>query len=138
MSFELKIDPKRRASGRFIGKVRRVLVDAALAAKREDKMSQAQVAQKLGVDRSTITRLLKGEANLTLRTIGEIAWALGLEPHFSLSRRKERDRANIGDVVVSASSDDRPKASTTTTGAGAATTVVVRSQPSSIETRSNR
>ena len=48
------------------------------------------------MDRSVVTRLLKGQANLTLRTIGELAWALGFEPILSLRRKPvAEERANI-------------------------------------------
>ena len=77
MSYELKISPKDRAAGRFIGAVRKSLILAALQEKKESGLSQAVVAQKLGVHRSVINRLLRGSANLTLRSVAEIAWALG-------------------------------------------------------------
>lgn len=86
MSYELKIDPKHRAAGRFIGKVRKALVLAALDEKRASGITQKKVADALGRDRSVVNRLLRGEANLTLRTVAEIAWALGWEPEFSLKK----------------------------------------------------
>lgn len=95
MSYELKIDPKDRAAGRFIGTVRKQLITAALDEKRETGITQSAVAAKLGVARSVISRLLRGEANLTLRTVAEIAWALGWEPVFTMRRRSRRaDLAN--------------------------------------------
>lgn len=87
MSYELKIDPKSRAAGRFIGHVRKALVSAAIDEKKETGVNQNQIATRLGVNRSVINRLLRGEANLTLRSVAEIAWALGWEPVFSLRRR---------------------------------------------------
>lgn len=87
MSYELKISAKDRASGRFIGTVRKKLINAALDEKRQTGISQSAVASKLGVSRSVINRLLRGQANLTLRTVAELAWALGWEPVFSLRRK---------------------------------------------------
>ncbi|TIP70340.1 MAG: helix-turn-helix transcriptional regulator [Mesorhizobium sp.] len=87
MSYELKIDPKSRAAGRFIGQVRKELVSAAIAEKKETGVNQQQIATKLGVNRSVISRLLRGDANLTLRSIAEIAWAFGWEPKFTLQRK---------------------------------------------------
>lgn len=87
MSYELKISPKDRAAGRFIGAVRKSLILAALQEKKESGLSQAVVAQKLGVHRSVINRLLRGSANLTLRSVAEIAWALGWEIVFQLRKR---------------------------------------------------
>jgi transcriptional regulator with XRE-family HTH domain len=83
----LKISSKNRAAGRFIGAVRKALISAAIQEKRESGLTQAVVAQKLGVHRSVINRLLRGSANLTLRSVAEIAWALGWEIVFQLRKR---------------------------------------------------
>ena len=64
-------------------------------------MSQQAIAEKLGVNRSVINRLLRGTANLTLRTVGELAWALGLEIIFIIRKRTALERRN----ETSASSD---------------------------------
>lgn len=82
MFFEIDIDPKERAIGRFIGSVRKALMRAAFS----EKVSQQSIAKKLGVNRSVINRILKGEANLTLRSVAEIAWALGWEIDFALRK----------------------------------------------------
>ena len=87
MSYEIKIDPKKRAAGRFIGAVRKALVEAAIDEKKRSGISQQRVAECLGVNRSVINRMLNGSANLTLRSVAELAWALGLEPSFALKRR---------------------------------------------------
>lgn len=95
MSYELKIDPKSRAAGRFIGHVRKTLTSAAMDGKKETGITQQQIASRLGINRSVINRLLRGEANLTLRSVAEIAWALGWEPVFTLRRRvKQSDDHN--------------------------------------------
>ena len=87
MSYELKVDPKKRAGSRFIGKVRRELVSALLDEKAASGVTQQKLATALGVHRSVISRMLKGETNLTLRSLGEIAWAMGWEPHFTMKRK---------------------------------------------------
>lgn len=69
----LPIGPKNRKVGRFIAKVRSEIQRAFT----EERISQAEVAQALGVNRAIVNRRLKGDMNLTLRTIGEMAWALG-------------------------------------------------------------
>lgn len=114
MSYELKIDPKSRAAGRFIGQVRKALVSAAIDEKKETKISQQQIASKLGVNRSVINRLLRGEANLTLRSVAEIAWALGWEPVFSL-RRRSRTEPNRNHFEPSRPAQAITKSATTTT-----------------------
>ena len=98
MSFEFNINAKDRAAGRFIGAVRKALLKAALEEKQRSGVTQQAMAAKLGVNRSVINRLLRGEANLTLRTIGEIAWALGRKPRFKLAE----DFAPVGANAVRA------------------------------------
>ena len=86
MSYELKISPKDRAASRLISSVRRSLTMAALSSKMDDGISQQSIADKIGVNRSVINRLLKGTANLTIRTVAEIAWALGYEVIFVIRK----------------------------------------------------
>jgi predicted XRE-type DNA-binding protein len=90
MSYELKISPRDRAASRFIGKVRKELMLAAIQEKKESGISQASIAAKLGVNRSVVNRLLRGTANLTLRSVAEIAWALDWEIVFMLRKRRDR------------------------------------------------
>lgn len=87
MSYELKISAKDRAAGRFIGSVKKALLRAAFAEKESSGISQQSIAKKLGVNRSVIHRILKGESNLTLRSVGEIAWALGWNIEFIMRQK---------------------------------------------------
>lgn len=43
----------------------------------ENGITRADLAQRLGKDRSWVTRILRGNCNLTLKTISDIFWALG-------------------------------------------------------------
>lgn len=95
MSYELKIDPKSRAAGRFIGKVRRELISAAINEKKLSGITQQKIAEALGVNRSVVNRILKGETNLTLRTIAELSFALGYTPEFSLEKPKTLPTTNL-------------------------------------------
>ncbi|OAN53866.1 hypothetical protein A6A04_13315 [Paramagnetospirillum marisnigri] len=47
-------------------------------------VTQKQIAEALGVNPSVITRRLNGSANLTLATIGDLAWALDKYPRLRL------------------------------------------------------
>lgn len=100
MSYELKIDPKKRAASRFIGKVRKALVLAVLDEKKANGINQQKLAVALGVNRSVINRMLKGESNLTLRSVGELAWALGYEPEITMKRKSAATIASNHPVVV--------------------------------------
>ena len=75
MSLLLKLDPRRQNAGRFIGRVRDEIVKAFFDEKKTRGLTQEQVAQRLGVNRSYVNRILKGEENLTLRTVADLAWA---------------------------------------------------------------
>ena len=42
-------------------------------------VSKAELARRLGRSRAYVTRLLNGSANMTIRTLAEVAYALGAE-----------------------------------------------------------
>ena len=42
-------------------------------------VNRAELARRLGKSRAWVTQLLNGRANLTLKTLAEVAWALGAE-----------------------------------------------------------
>lgn len=89
MFFDLEIDQKESAVGRFIGSVRKSLLRIAIREKELHGVTQQSVASKLGVNRSVINRILKGQANLTLRSIAEIAWALGYTAEITLKKASD-------------------------------------------------
>jgi transcriptional regulator with XRE-family HTH domain len=103
MSFELKINPKDRVAGRFIGSVRKALLKAAITEKEHNGITQQSIAEKLGVNRSVINRLLRGDTNLTLRSVAEIAWALGFEPVFELHKIQPSSEKNISNSIYASS-----------------------------------
>jgi transcriptional regulator with XRE-family HTH domain len=45
----------------------------------EQGVSRAELARRLGKSRAYITQMLSGSANLTVRTLAEVAYALGAE-----------------------------------------------------------
>ncbi|MFV0800591.1 helix-turn-helix domain-containing protein [Brucella anthropi] len=94
VSYKLKISDKDRVSGRFMSDVRKALLKAAIDEKESNRITQQEIADKLGVNRSVINRWLRGDGNLTLRSIGEIAWALGYKPKFSLDKKMVVKGAN--------------------------------------------
>ncbi len=99
MFFELDIDPKESAVGRFIGSVRKTLLRVALAEKENNGVTQQSIAKKLSVNRSVVNRFLKGEANLTLRSVAEIAWALGYRAEITLQKLDQVALAHVPPVV---------------------------------------
>lgn len=97
MSFELPISAKERAVGRFIGRMRKALFMAAHDAK-EAGLSQRALAERLGKDPAVVNRMLNGEQNLTLRSIAELAWALGLDVAFEFRKRREPTQVTSPDL----------------------------------------
>lgn len=57
------------------------------------ELNQSSLAAKLGVSRSVVNRRLNGQTNMTIETIAEMAWALGLEIDVTI-----RDRAVAQDT----------------------------------------
>lgn len=81
MSFQITLPLTKRVAGRYVGDVRRALQQAF--ARRPD-VSQADIARELDVNRSVITRQLRGSADMSVARVAEIAAVLGFEPRFSL------------------------------------------------------
>ena len=80
MSFRMQISARSRTAGRFISAVHRE-IQRAFA---RSEMTQQELATRLEVNRATVNKRLLGEENLTLRSIADLGWAMGLEPHFEL------------------------------------------------------
>lgn len=97
MSFELPIPPRSRAGSRLIGRVRKQLILAAI----NSHVSQKYIADKMQVNRSVINRLMRGTANLTLRTVGELAWALDLDVNVSFISRREQPSNRVNSTNIS-------------------------------------
>lgn len=98
MSFEFEIDPKDAASAEFMLHIHKVLQREMLHAAKEEKLTKSRIAELLGVDKSNVTRALNGKSNLTIRTISELCWALGVVPEFEI--RKGNADAGCNAVVV--------------------------------------
>lgn len=92
MSFQIAIKPTRRAAARLVADVRRRLQQAL----EDEGVSQAAIAEKIGVGRSVVNRQIKGHADLSLSRIGEIAEVLGYDADFVMLKRSEASGANGG------------------------------------------
>lgn len=79
-SFDLDISDRDLAAARYITRVQRHLILQFLRKGRELHLTRADVARKLDVDKSTVSRMLNGKSNLTARTISDLCWALDMEP----------------------------------------------------------
>lgn len=83
-SFQTTTSSNKRAAARFIGRVRRALQLALIEEAKKRGLTQSDIARELGVHRSVINRELRGEKDLTLGRVGELAHVLGRRPEFHL------------------------------------------------------
>jgi transcriptional regulator with XRE-family HTH domain len=81
--FRFDIDARSRMAGRLIGRIRRELLKAITEQKRAG-LTQQELARRLESERSNINRQLSGEAEITLRSLADLAWALDREIAFEL------------------------------------------------------
>jgi len=72
MSFQFELDPRDEASATLVAEVGKKLQRHCVL----KGFSQNELAEKLGVNRSHISRSLSGFNNLTLKTLAELAWAM--------------------------------------------------------------
>jgi hypothetical protein len=85
-SFDFDIGEQARVGSRFISHVRDEIQRALFSEKRARKITQQQIADKLGTSRAVINRQIMGLENMTLRRVAEILWAIGWEPYFGVRR----------------------------------------------------
>ncbi len=104
-SFRLKLSPKETAAVDFISDVRDELWAVILRERKQRKITQQAIAELIGVHRSVINRELSGHANLTLRRIAELAWAVGYTPTISF----EKNEAPLGNFKVLAPTDSQTR-----------------------------
>jgi transcriptional regulator with XRE-family HTH domain len=93
-SFHFDIGGRARHAGRFIGRVRGELLRALAEKKAKAGLPQQALAEKLGVERALINRQLSGEANLSLRSLADLAWAMDMEISFELKTPTARAGQN--------------------------------------------
>jgi hypothetical protein len=86
--FGTYVGERRRAASRFMGRVQREVQRVVAAEKQTRKLTQQQIADMLETSKSVINREILG-GNLTLRRLGELAWALGYEIVFEFRKRPE-------------------------------------------------
>jgi transcriptional regulator with XRE-family HTH domain len=83
--FRFDISARSRTAGRLMGRIRRELLKAVTEEKQAG-LTQQELARRLESGRSNINRQLSGEAEITLRSLADLAWALDREITFELRR----------------------------------------------------
>lgn len=97
-SYQFKLDQRRRFVGRRIAAVRRELQKAFIEEKRTRKFTQAELARVLGVNRSVVNRQLMGTANLSVKSLADLAWALGRDFVVGFPKRKVAVGSNASPI----------------------------------------
>jgi transcriptional regulator with XRE-family HTH domain len=96
--FRFDIDARSRTAGRFIGHVRRELLKA-ITEEKGGGLTQQELARRLEGHRSNINHQLSGEADITLRSLADLAWALDREIAFELRRPDNTEGQNVAPVT---------------------------------------
>lgn len=78
MSFLSNRDPKKLNVARSIVAAKQAIIEAWQKQEETHGWSQSDLARELGVDRAVIHRRLYGNENMTMRTLAELAEAMGL------------------------------------------------------------
>lgn len=86
----MRLDPRSKNAGRLVYRVQKELQDALA----ESGLRQQQVAERLAVDKSIVNRRFTGRANLTLRSIADLAWAMDHDIVFQLKPKTRVVSAN--------------------------------------------
>jgi plasmid maintenance system antidote protein VapI len=102
MSLRIAITPKERAAGRFVTRVRRAIQKALAEEHVNNGTTQSDIARAIGVNRSVISREIRGHKDLTLSRVAEIAWALGRRASFDLPKTDLAAGANVASTMAPA------------------------------------
>lgn len=87
------------------------VTEALTQALKQVEMNQSELADKLGRTRGFVSQLFAGGRNLTLRTISDIALALGFRPRLKLCSEKDWSQFTVESLDVAHWTDlsDRSK-----------------------------
>lgn len=77
------------------------VTEALSSALERSGMTQSKLAQKLGCTRGFVSQVFAGGRNLTLRTVSDIALALGVKPKFSVCAGDDQSQYILEPINVS-------------------------------------
>ncbi|WP_210115127.1 helix-turn-helix domain-containing protein [Roseovarius aestuariivivens] len=128
--FDLGVSEKDLHASDFMARTNRKLIAAFLSEAHASGLTKAELARRIGVDRSVITKILRGKSNLTERSIGELAWALGYDAELQLKKCEYGDNFRVtkeqkGQIFLTASSANAAHQGKGTKPAAAVNTYVI-------------
>jgi len=95
----MQISPRSRKAARFIAGAHKQLQSAFVRASARG-VTQQKIAESLEIDRSTINKRLLGQSNLTLRSISDLAWAMGENVRLVIEPGNNNEGANFVEPVL--------------------------------------
>jgi len=90
-SYRPQVSLRRRTFSRLVGDIHQEL---ARVMTKKPSVTKAEIARRLGVDRSLVTRRLNGTSNMTLETLADLAWAMDQKIEIRLSDRAKTAFSN--------------------------------------------
>ncbi len=107
-SFQITLRPSKRAAGRFVNNVRRKLLRALSEESAKRGLTQTDIAREIGVHRSVINRELRGQKDITLGRVAELASAMGRKVELELPERASAVAREANISFFPANDDDEP------------------------------
>lgn len=89
MSSLFDLTPLERASARNMSNMNKTLIAKIYSAAKAKGMTQSEIARRLDMDKSSISRLLQGRGNPTQRTIADIMAALEVQIDYTFPERRD-------------------------------------------------
>src|SRR5215208_4648344 len=79
---ELEVDEQSFVGATYMARVANEIRRAASIEKASRRVTQQEIADKIGTSRAVVNREMSGLENLSARRTAELLWALGWEPYF--------------------------------------------------------
>ena len=83
-SFKFNRNPRRKQFMRLISTIHNQLDDAFFEMKSTKNLTKSKIAERLGVNKSYITRLLNGTSNMKLETLSNLAFEMDHDVIFQI------------------------------------------------------
>lgn len=84
-------------------------IDQICAQMEAQGVSSAELARRMGTSRAYVSKVLAGEANFTIATMGKLAFALGLRVRTDLAPLRDASSAETTDTVRESRTADRSR-----------------------------
>jgi len=123
------VKPHRRAAAKFVAEIHRE-IQKAYDEQAAYGVNQSKIADAIGVNRSVISKQMRGTADISSARIAELAWALGRKAKLTLEKPAPApDGSNvIGEVHVVKFGDAKPATVTNAKAVDKAAFVVTKEE----------